>query len=165
MVKKVLNLQQIINLQQTIEKMISSIQTEIISNNPVFKKGDDSDVDVPALYKKYTALLDQLIVIKLAKDKANRKRSKLNGLTNQQLILELSNLTRKKTLLETMYSSKQQSRKGGEQDIYEFQIPKEEISENIDEVTNRISEIKQSMTNFNTSTTTRVVIFEELNLL
>ena len=162
--KKILNLQQLIDLQATIEKMISSTQVDIIKANPILKD-KVSEVDVSTLYSKYNTLLDQLVVVKLAKDKANRKRSKLNGLTNQQLILELSNLNRKKTLLETLYSAKAQARKGGKQDVYDFQISKSEIQDDIDTVNDRISEIKKSMTKFNNSTTVKVVIFEELNLL
>ena len=158
--KKILNLQKIINLQATIEKLISSTQIDIIKANPVLKSGDENEVDVPALYKKYNALLDQLVVIKLAKDKANRKRSKLNGLTNQELILELSNLDKKKKpLLESMYNAKLKT------DKYKFQISKSEIDDDLTTVKERISEIKKSMTEFNTSTTVKVVIFEELNLL
>ena len=163
--KKVLNLQQLIDLQATIEKMISSVQIDIIKYNPTFKYDEENNVDVVELYKKYNNLLDQLVVIKLAKDKANRKRSGFNGLTNQQLILELSNLTRKKTLLETMFSSKLKTRKGGKQGQYTFHIPKSEIEDELTEVSERISNIKKSMTKFNNSTKVKVVIFEELKLL
>lgn len=163
--KKVLNLQQLIDLQATIEKMISSVQLDIIKHNPSFKYGGKKNVDVNELYKKYNSLLCQLVIIKLAKDKANRKRSGLNGLTNQQLILELSNLTRKKSLLETMYMAKQKTRKGGKQDQYTFCISKDDIRDDLDEVEEIISEIKKSMTKFNNSTKVKVVIFEELNLL
>ena len=157
--KKILNLQKIINLRGTVEKLISSTQIDIIKNNPVLKDGKIEE-DVSTLYKKYNALLDQLIVIKLAQEKGNRKRSKLNGLTNQELILELSNLDKKKKpLLESMYNAKLKT------DKYKFQISKSEIDDDLTTVKERISEIKKSMTEFNTSTTVKVVIFEELNLL
>jgi hypothetical protein len=109
--------------------------------------------------------LEQLNIVKLAKDKANRKRTKFGGVTNQQLIFDLSNLNRKRSLLETLAIAKLKNRKGIEADAYEFQISKNEIADKLIDVENRISEIKKTMTNFNTSTTVKIVIFEELNLL
>lgn len=163
--KKVLNLQELINLQKTIESLVSNIQVEIITNNPVLIDSKDSDIDVGELYREYNTLLEQLNIIKLAKDKANRKRTKLGGVTNQALILELSNLNRKSVLLDQLFNSKKQNRKGKIAPAWKFQISKNEITDDIDTVNERISEIKKSMTNFNKTTTVKVVIFDELNLL
>jgi len=165
-VKKTLNLQQIIDLIKTLESMISSTQTSIIVNNPKLKKDTpESEVDVPALYQKYGTMLEQLNVLKQSKDKANRKRSGFVGRTNQDLIYDLSNLKKQQSLLDTLTLSKLKGRNGKEEDAYEFQISKSEIANKLVDVELNITKIKKSMKDFNTSTTVKVVIFEELKLL
>jgi hypothetical protein len=163
-VKKILTLEKIISLQKTIESMITDTQVKIIANNPVLV-GDESEENVPELYTKYKALLEQLSVVKLAKDRANKKRSLLGGVTNQELILELGNKNKNLAMLVELFKSKQNNRKGKKAPAYEFQMSKNSISDEIDAVTERISEIKDSMTKFNKKTTAKVVIFKELNLL
>lgn len=161
--KKVLNLQQIIELQKTVETLIADTTYDIIANNAVLRTSKDKK-DVKAMYSKLTKLFDQLNILKLAKDKVNRKKTKL-GKTNQELILELSNLSREKVLLTTLISSKLKRRKGSVEDAYEFMIPKGDLELKLIEVDKRISEIKTNMTNFNTSNTVKIVFYTELNLL
>ena len=114
--------------------------------------------------KKRIVLLEQLNIVKKAKDRANRKRTTFYGVTNQDLILELSNLNKIKALNEQLFEAKWSRRNGREEDAYEFLISKAEIETKLETVNERIKEIKESMTNFNKSTTVRVVIFEELKL-
>lgn len=163
--KKILNLETIIGLRKTIETMINDTQSKIIANNPWLKSSKGNKVDVVSLYEKYDTLLEQLNIVKLAQDKGNRTRIKRGGVTNQQQVLTLGNLRKKQSMLEEMSSSKLTRRKGGQADAYEFQISKSEIDKKLDVVNAEITEIKKSMTEFNKSTTIKIVIFEELNLL
>jgi chromosome segregation ATPase len=162
--KKVLNLQELINLQHTIESVINDLTYTIIVNNAMLKDRKDDYEDVKDLRKKYDTLHEQLIIIKKVKDKANRKKTSLK-LTNQELVYELSYLRRKEDLLEKMYENKKKNRKGKKQDAYEFQISKEDIDTDLQEVKERISEIKDAMTKFNNSTSVKIQYFEELELL
>jgi hypothetical protein len=162
MAKKEFNIQELINLQKTVETLISKSTYTIIAHNANLK-GTDSNFDIVKEYETLDKYFDQLIVIKLAKDKANRSKTKL-GATNQQLILELSNLNRKRVMLETLFEQKGKARKGGKVDVYEFQISKKTIEENLDQIKQRISDIKRAMTDFNTSKKVKIVINDALDL-
>lgn len=164
MVKKALNLQQLIDLSKTIEGMISTLQYQIISHNPVLKKHKGDVVKTPELYEKLKKLYDQLAIIKLAKHKANGKRSKL-GVSNQELIFELSSLTKQKSLLTTLSDSKSKTRVNGKDNMYNFQISKGDIENELLEIEKRISKIKDTMTDFNNSHTVKFKYYEELELL
>lgn len=162
--KKILNLQKVIDLRKTVESLITDAQVKIIANNPVLK-GNKSEVDVKELYTRYNTLLDQLTILKLAQEKGNRKRTRFGGVTNQELILTRGNLQRKQILLEEMYNSKLHNRKGKTAPAFDFQFNKTDIEDELSTVYQQLDEISESMTKFNNSTTVKIVIFEELNLL
>ena len=163
MAKKEFNIQDLINLQKTVESLIGDYTYKIIASNAKLKSAKEYTEDTPALYTKLNALYDQLNIIKLAKDKSNRSKTSL-GKTNQQLIYELSNLNRKKTMLEVLFGQKLKTRKGGKVNEYEFNITKNDINEYLDETTRRISDIKKAMTDFNNSHKVKIVIDDSLDL-
>jgi len=158
MAKKEFNLQNLINLQKTVETMISNTTYEIIANNASLKSAKGDKIDVHKLYDKLLSLYVQLDVVKLAKDKANRSKTSL-GKTNQQLIFELSTLNRKRSMLEVLFEQKKKV------DKYEFQIAKTEIESRLDITKERITEIKETMTDFNNSHTVKIVIDADLDLI
>lgn len=163
--KKALNLQEIIEIQKTLETTINSLSYDIIANN-AFEKGYNPSTDVNEHYKKVKLLFKQLNIIKAAKDKGNRKRINFfRRRTNQDNILERSNLVREESLLLSLIDQKIKNRKGKKIDAYDFQISKAEIDDKLTEVRNKLSNIEKSMTKFNKSRTVRVKIFDELNLV
>jgi predicted DNA-binding transcriptional regulator len=163
-VKKTLNLQDVIGTIKTVETMIHTTNSELIAHNPVLSKSKNKDTESKERMKKYKLLLKQLNILKKAKDRANRKGLKFFGLfgrTNQDNIFELDILKRTKSTLEEMYNSKSKEKP----ERVTFQITKKEIMEELEQVEKDIKNIKQSMTKFNNSTTVKVKIFKELNLL
>jgi hypothetical protein len=163
-VKKKLNLQTLNNIQQSLEVMINNTTDGIIVNNAVLKDNKGDNIDTEALYDKLEKLFTQLDDVKLALDIGNRGQTSLKK-TNKELILELSNLKRKKSLLETLSRQKQKRRNGKKEDAYEFIISKSKIEDRLLEVENRISEIKNAMIEFNNSTIIKIEIDESLDLI
>lgn len=160
--RKALNLQQIINLQATVEKMITDSLDIILHNNAY--TDSETTVDVIIEYERLDKLLNQLNELKTAKDAANKKKT-LFGKSNQDRIFELSNLKRKKDLLETLYNQKLKNRKGKQVEIWKFQLSKSKIDSDLQKVETKIADIKESMTNFNKSTKVKVNIDDDLKLL
>ena len=165
MVRKTLNLQELIALQKTINTMINNTTYDIIKNNAFLESSEEKEVLVSELYDTYNKLLDQLNIVKLAQSKANSKKSKLFGFSNQEVIHELFTQKQKKSLLETLFNKKLQNKKGGKLNTWKFHISKSRIEKDLDTVSDRITKIKESMTEFNTSHTVKIKVFEELNLL
>lgn len=164
MAKKEFNIQHLINLQKTVESMISNISQQLIINNAVLKKHTGDVIDTNKLYDKYERLSDQLNVLKTAVSKANSSKTSL-GDSNQQLIYKLSNLTRHKSMLEQMISNKRTRNNGAEKNAYTFQISKSVLEERLLDIEEKISEIKEAMTDFNNSHTVKIVIDETLDLV
>jgi len=163
-VKKELNLQTLINLKQTIETLISSTQQDIIVNNPVLLTNKGETVDTEAMYLKLEKYFIQLDEIKLAIDVANDNKTSLN-VSNKELIFELSSLKRKKTLLETLFNSKFENREGKQQPAWKFTLPKNTIDDKILAIDTRMKTIKGAMTLFNSTTTVKVDLDKDLELL
>ncbi len=164
MAKKEFNIQQIINLLRTVETLISSTTYDIIANNASLKTSSGEKINTEDLFSKLLDLYDQLNVLKQAKEKANRSKTTL-GSTNQQLIFELSNLNRKKSMLETLFEQKTKVRKGGKDNQFDFFIPKTDIQDRLDITNERITDIKEAMTKFNNSHTVKLVLNDDLNLV
>lgn len=162
--KKELNLQTLINLKPTIERLIDNSFKIIVTNNAVLKKHKGEVVDTEAEYKKLLKLYSQLQVVKTAMFTANRKKNSL-GITNQEAIFEKSDLERELSLLQSLSSQKLTRRDGKEEDAYTFTIEKSFIENRILEIEKRIQIIKTAITNFNQSTTMKIVIDDELDLL
>jgi len=163
MVKKVLSLQQLIDLSKTIENIISNLQYGIIGNNAYLKSNKGDLINTPELYAKLKLAYNQLAIIKLAKHQANSKKTKL-GVSNQELIFELSNLRKEESLLTTLSEDKTKARKGGKDNVYDFQISKGDIEDRLIEIDKRITDIQKAMTDFN-SRSVKIKYYEELELL
>lgn len=163
-VKKELNLQTLINLKPTIEKLIDASFKTIVSNNAVLKKHKGEKIDTAGEYKKLRKLYSQLQIVKIAMFTANKKKNSL-GISNQEAIFEKSDLERELSLLQTLSNQKLTRRDGSKEDAYIFTIDKSFIADRITEIEKRISEIQTALTNFNQSTTIKVVLDEDLDLL
>lgn len=163
-VKKELNLQTLNNIQQTLETLIKSTSDDIIKNNAVLKDSKGETVDTSNLYDKLEKYFNQLDEVKLALETGNKGKTSLKK-TNKELILELSNLKRKKSLLETLSQQKLHRRNGKKEDAYDFIISKSKIEERLTNIEERISNIKNAMIEFNNSTTVKITIDKSLNLL
>lgn len=162
--KKELNLQTLINLKPTIEKLIDASFKTIVSNNAVLKKHKGEKIDTAGEYKKLRKLYSQLQIVKIAMFTANKKKNSL-GISNQEAIFEKSDLERELSLLQTLSNQKLTRRDGSKEDAYIFTIDKSFIADRITEIEKRISEIQTALTNFNQSTTIKVVLDEDLDLL
>lgn len=164
MVNKELNLQTLINLKATIERLIENSFKSIISNNAVLKKYKGQKADVVAEYAKLRKLYTQLQAIKMGIFNANKKKNSL-GIPNQQAIVEKSDLERELSMLNSMFMQKTHNNNGKEEDAWEFIIPKSEIEERIIEIEERISKIKNALLNFNQTTLIKVKLDKDLNLI
>jgi len=162
-VKKELNLQTLINLKPTIEKLIETSFRTIVSNNAVSKKYKGERIDTAAEYKRLRKLYSQLQIVKLAIFTANKKKNSL-GVSMQETIFEKSDLERELSLLQTLSTQKLTRRDGSVEDAFDFIIEKSTIDSRIIEIEKRISDIKTAITNFNQSTTMKIVIDEDLDL-
>lgn len=163
--KKKLNLDRLNKLQKTIETLLISNNDSIIKNNVVDKKYKGTPIDTVKLLDSMDKLFVQLDIIKLAIDTANKKNTSL-GSSNKVLILKLSNLNRKKKLLEVLFNQKLvNKRKNGEVDAFRFQITKTVIEDKLREIEEEIAKIKEAMTDFNITTIVKVEIDESLNLI
>jgi hypothetical protein len=164
MAKKEFNIQTLINLQKTVETMISTTSSSIRANNPYKKNTGTELVDTNKLYDKLERLYIQLNSIKACISKANGKKTSL-GVSNQDLIYELSNLKRHQTLLEQLIESKRYRRDGAKENAWEFQIDKSVLHERLLDIEERISDIKDAMTEFNASNTVKLIIDDTLDLI
>ena len=164
MVKKALNLQQLIDLNKTVETMIGTIQYSIITNNAYLKSDKAPEINIIDLYEKLDKTYDQLALIKMAKHTGNSKKTKLK-VSNQDLIFERSNLIKKQIFLQSLSWDKVKTRIKGKLNQHIFQISKKDIEKKLNLIENRIKEISTEMTNFNTSHTVKIKLYEELELL
>lgn len=164
MKKNELNLQTLINLKPTLERLVENGLKTIITNNAVLKDQRGKKIDTAKEYEDLKLAFKQLQAVKLGMFLGNKKKNSF-GVINQETIFEKSDLEREYSLLSTLSTQKLHRRQGEVEDAYDFIIPKSEIEDRLLEIEKRISEIKQEMSRFNQSTTVKIDWYDSLQLL
>lgn len=165
MAKKEFNIQTLMNLQKTVESMITNTSQQLIDFNPVLKDSKADVIDTNKLYDKLERLFNQLDTLKATISQTNTKKNSL-GEVHQETIYRHGNLQKQAKLLSRMITSKN-SRRGpnGQEDAYEFQISKSVLEERLLDIEDEVSKIKEAMTDFNLSNKAKIIIDETLELI
>ena len=165
MMKKKLSLQTLLNLTEYLEKEISLTQSFVTVSNAVLKTSKvDKDLKekVRQQFDKRQACQQQLQVFKLARTVANM--TDVQGVSNNKRIFELSDLKRDERFYVALLGQKKKSRKTTE-DQYVFFIPKSELEDELRKIEERMSELKDQMSEFNESFEVEVDIDKDLDLI
>ena len=160
MMKKKLSLQTLLNLMEYLEKEISITQSFVLVNNSVLDTKSDKAMKekIRKQSERRQACQKQLQVFKLAKTKANMEEE--NGITNNERIFELSDLKRDERFFTTLLGQKARGKRK-----YIHYIPKTEIESELRKIEERVSELKNQMSDFNESFEVEVEVNKDLDLI
>lgn len=163
MIKKKLSLQTLLNLTEYLEKEISLTQNFVSNNNVSLKSKIDKSLKekVRQQFDKHQKCLKQLQIFKLIKTSANSEE--VEGVSNNARIYELSDLKRDQRFFSLLLGQKSKPRKGSPEYIH--YIPKSELENELQSVEERMSELKDQMSNFNESFEVDVEIDIDLDLI
>jgi len=162
--KKKLSLQTLLNLTEYLEKEISLNQSFVIANNAVLKSKSDNTMKskVKEHYDKRQKCQQQLQIFKLAKTIANSKE--IDGVSNNARIYELSDLKRDERFISVLLGQKTKTKKGTVVN-YVYYIPKSELKDELLKIEDRITKLKNQMSEFNESYEVEVEVNKDLNLI
>lgn len=167
MIKKKFSLQTLLNLTEYLEKEIALSQGYVIANNATLESKSDDKLKekVKEHYAKTQKCQSQLQSFKLIKTAANSGELELVKDSNNARIYELSDLKRSERFLSTLLGQKSRPRKGNITDKYIHYIPKSELEDELQKIEERISELKNQMSEFNESYEVEVEVDEDLDLI
>lgn len=163
--KKKLILQTLLNLTEYLEKEISLTQSFVLDNNAVLKTNKNIKAlreKVRQQYDKRRACEKQLQIFKLARFTANA--TEVDGISNNARICELSDLKRDERFFKACLGQKTKSRKIKEEE-YTFFIPKSELESELQKIEERMSDLKDQMSEFNESFEVEVQVDKDLDLI
>jgi len=165
MIKKTITLETLLNLMEYLEKEISLTQSFVLVSNAALKSKSDDKVGekVKQQYDKRQKCLKQLQVFKSAKTIANSEE--IETVSNNARIYELSDLKRDQRFHSTLIGQKSKPRKGSKAGEYTFFIPKSELEDELQRIEERMSELKNQMSDFNESFEVEVDVDEDLDLI
>ena len=164
MIKKKLSLQTLLNLTEYLEKEISLNQSFVIANNAVLKSKNDNTMKskVKEHYDKHQLCQSQLQIFKLAKTIANSKE--IDNVSNNARIYELSDLKRNERFISVLLGQKSKTKKGSTADYLHY-IPKSELKDELQKIEDRMTELKNQMSEFNESYEVEVEVNKDLDLI
>lgn len=165
MMKKKLNLQTLLNLTEYLEKEISLTQSFVLVSNASLKTNKTDKAlqeKVRQQFDKRQNCQKQLQLFKQARFVANA--TEIDGISNNARITELSDLKRDERFYIALLGQKRKSRKYKEEQ-YNFFIPKSELEDELRKTEERMSELKNQMSDFNESFEVEVQIDKDLDLI
>ena len=165
MVKETISLQTLLNLMEYLEKEIVNKTSFVISNNATLKSKSTVSIKNKVIenYAKRAKCLIQLREFKSVKDGANHLE--IDGSSNTSRIYELDTTRRTERFLRLLIGQKSKTRVKGKENEYTFFIPKSELETELLEHEEKISELKEQMSEFNESHMVEVQVDKDLDLI